>query len=50
MQVMNAVNKATDVCVCKTLLPDVMALEAHQNDYVSELRTSTFDSLHTNVA
>jgi len=52
MQVMNAVNKATDMCARKTLLPDVKALEVHQNDssYVSELSRSTFDSLYTNVA
>ena len=38
--------------VCETLLPDVVAPEAHQNDhsYVHELSGPTFDSLHKNWA
>ena len=38
--------------MCKTLLPDVAALEAHQNhcSYVCELGRLTFDSLHKNIA
>ena len=39
-------------CVCETLLPDVVAPEAHQNDhsYVCELSGPTFDSLCKNLA
>ena len=38
--------------VCGTLLPDVVALEEHQNDrsYVRELTWPTFDSLCKNLA
>ena len=38
--------------VCETLLPDVVAPEAHQNDhsYVCELSGPTFDSLCKNLA
>ena len=36
----------------KTLMPDVMVPEAHQNNhsYVCELSGLTFDSLHNNLA
>ena len=38
--------------VCETLLPDVVTLEAYQNDcnYVHEVNGSTFNSLRKNLA
>ena len=41
-----------DECVCETLMPDVMAPEAHQNDcsYICELSEPTFNSLCKNLA
>lgn len=29
---LNTMNEATDGCVCETLVPDVVAPEAHQNN------------------